>query len=45
MSLQFDPRGPLSQIARVRPWTPKGEIAVAVRSPVRLSEERLLAPP
>jgi len=45
VSLQFDPRGPLSQIARVRTWTPKGEIAVAVRSPVRLSEQRLLAPP
>ncbi len=41
---QFDRRSPLSEVLRVRPWTPKGTLTVAVRSPVRLSEERLLAP-
>jgi GNAT superfamily N-acetyltransferase len=45
VSAQFDPRGPLADLIRVRPWTTKGTVAVAVRSPVRLSEERLLAPP
>ncbi|MBA3717825.1 MAG: GNAT family N-acetyltransferase [Actinobacteria bacterium] len=42
---QFDPRGPLGQLVPMRPWTVKGRLAVAVRSPVRLSEDRLLAPP
>jgi GNAT superfamily N-acetyltransferase len=41
---QLDPRGPLAQFVPVRPWTPKGKLAVAVRSPVRLPEEALLAP-
>ena len=42
---QFDTRGPLRKVFPLRPWTPKGEISVAVRSPVRLDEERLLSPP
>ena len=42
---QFDPRGPLRQLVPVRPWTPKGQVSVAVRSPVRLSEDPLLSPP
>jgi hypothetical protein len=42
---QFDPRSPLSEMLPVRPWTPKGTLSVAVRSPVRLSEDRLLSPP
>jgi GNAT superfamily N-acetyltransferase len=42
---QFDPRSPLQKVLPLRPWTPKGEVAVAVRSPVLLSEERLLSPP
>jgi GNAT superfamily N-acetyltransferase len=42
---RFDPRGPLSAVINVRPWTPKGKIAIAVRSPVTLDEERLLSPP
>jgi hypothetical protein len=42
---QFDTRGPLRKIFPLRPWTPKGEISIAVRSPVRLSEDRLLSPP
>jgi hypothetical protein len=41
----FDPRSPLRKFVPVRPWTPKGELSVAVRSPVRLSEDRLLAAP
>lgn len=41
---QFDRRGPLSKVLPVRPWTPKAALTVAVRSPVRLSEDRLLAP-
>lgn len=45
ISAQFDPRGPLAKLIPVRPWTTKGTVTVAVRSPVRLSEERLLAPP
>jgi len=45
LTTQFDPRGPLRHLVPVRPWTVKGKLAVAVRSPVRLSEERLLAPP
>jgi len=42
---QFDTRGPLRKVFPLRPWTPKGEISVAVRSPVPLDEERLLSPP
>jgi GNAT superfamily N-acetyltransferase len=42
---QLDPRGPLSEVFPVKPWTAKGTLSVAVRSPVRLSEERLLSPP
>jgi len=45
VATQFDPRGPLSAVIRVRPWTPKGRIAIAVRSPVPLDEARLLSPP
>jgi GNAT superfamily N-acetyltransferase len=45
LSTQFDPRGPLSAVVRVKPWTPKGKAVVAVRSPVPLDEERLLSPP
>ena len=45
ISAQFDPRGPLAQLIPVRPWTTKGTVTVAVRSPVTLSEDRLLAPP
>lgn len=45
ISAQFDPRGPLAQLIPVRPWTTKGSVTVAVRSPVTLSEDRLLAPP
>ena len=43
IGMQFDPRGPLHSLLRVRPWTPKGQLSLAVRSPVPLSEERLLA--
>ena len=43
VSMQFDPRGPLAQFVPVRPWTPKGKLSVAVRSPVRLPEAGLLA--
>jgi hypothetical protein len=42
---QFDTRGPLRKVFPLRPWTPKGEVSVAVRSPVPLDEERLLSPP
>jgi GNAT superfamily N-acetyltransferase len=42
---QFDTRGPLRKVFPLRPWTPKGEISVAVRSPVPLDEDRLLSPP
>jgi GNAT superfamily N-acetyltransferase len=42
---QFDTRGPLRKIFPLKPWTPKGEISVAVRSPVKLDEDRLLSPP
>jgi GNAT superfamily N-acetyltransferase len=45
IGLQFDPRGPLGALVRARPWTPKGQLTVAVRSPVPLNEERLLAAP
>jgi Acetyltransferase (GNAT) family len=45
ISAQFDPRGPLAELIPVRPWTTKGSVTVAVRSPVTLSEDRLLAPP
>ena len=41
----LDPRGPLRTVIPVRPWTPQGQLSVAVRSPVPLSEERLLAAP
>jgi hypothetical protein len=40
----FDPRGPLRAFFPVKPWTPKGVLTLAIRSPVELSEERLLAP-
>ena len=42
---QFDPRGPIAGLVPVRPWTPKGVTVVAVRSDIRLSEDRLLSPP
>jgi predicted N-acetyltransferase YhbS len=42
---QFDSRGPLAQIVRTKRLRPKGTLAVAVRCPVELSEERLLSPP
>jgi predicted N-acetyltransferase YhbS len=42
---QFDPRGPLAKLVSIKPWTVKGKLSVAIRSPVRLDEERLLAPP
>jgi GNAT superfamily N-acetyltransferase len=42
---QFDTRGPLRKLYPLKPWTPKGEVSVAVRSPVQLDEERLLSPP
>jgi GNAT superfamily N-acetyltransferase len=45
VSTQFDPRSPLREVIRARPWTPKGHAAVAVRSPIPLSEERFLSPP
>jgi predicted N-acetyltransferase YhbS len=45
IGLQFDPRSPVAGLVRVRPWTPKAQLTLAVRSPVRLSEERLLAAP
>jgi GNAT superfamily N-acetyltransferase len=45
LGVQFDPRGPLAPLFEVRPWTPKGQLSVAVRSPVRLDEDRLLAAP
>jgi GNAT superfamily N-acetyltransferase len=44
VSIQFDPRGPVAGLLRIRPWTTKGSLTVAVRSPVELDEERLLAP-
>jgi predicted N-acetyltransferase YhbS len=42
---QLDPRGPLRKFVPMRPWTVKAEISVAVRSPVPLSEDRLLSAP
>lgn len=45
VSMQFDPRTAIREVVRPRPWTPKGRVAVAVRSPVTLAEERLLSPP
>lgn len=42
---QFDSRGPLAEIVRTKRLRPKGTLTVAVRSPVELSEERLLSPP
>jgi GNAT superfamily N-acetyltransferase len=42
---QFDSSGPLAEIVRTKRLRPKGTLAVAVRSPVELSEERLLSPP
>jgi GNAT superfamily N-acetyltransferase len=45
VSTQYDQRGPLHEVIRARPWTPKGRASVAVRSPVPLSEDRLLSPP
>jgi GNAT superfamily N-acetyltransferase len=45
LSTQYDQRGPLHEVIRARPWTPKGRASVAVRSPVPLSEDRLLSPP
>jgi GNAT superfamily N-acetyltransferase len=40
----FDVRGPVPRAVRLKPWAPRGVTVLAVRSPVRLSEERLLAP-
>lgn len=45
IGVQLDPRGPLAKVVRARPWTPKGQLTLAVRSPVPLDEDRLLAPP
>lgn len=45
VSVRFDARGPLAAVVPHAPWRPKGSATVAVRSPVRLDEERLLAPP
>lgn len=45
VGMQFDARGPLAEIVRTKRFRPKGTLAVAVRSPVELSEERLLSPP
>ena len=42
---QVDLRTPLRELLPVRPWTLKGAASVAVRSPVRLDESRLLSPP
>ena len=36
---------PIARLVPTRPWTPKGVVSPAVRSPVRLSEEALLSPP
>lgn len=43
LSAGLDPRGPLRELVPMKPWTPKGRLALAIRSPVALSEERLLA--
>jgi GNAT superfamily N-acetyltransferase len=43
LGITIDPRGPLRPLVPLRPWTAKGKLSVAVRSPVELSEERLLA--
>ena len=45
IGVQLDSRSPLAKVFRVRPWTPKGQLTLAVRSPVRLDEDRLLAAP
>jgi len=42
---QFDPRGPLRRLVPVRPWTPKGHVAVAVRSDREVPENALISPP
>jgi GNAT superfamily N-acetyltransferase len=42
---QYDTRSPLRTLVPLKPWTPKGQVSVAVRSPVRLSEDRILSPP
>jgi GNAT superfamily N-acetyltransferase len=45
VATQFDARSPTAQFVRVKPWVPKGKLSLAVRSPVTLSEERLVSPP
>lgn len=40
---QLDPRGPLRKFVPLKPWTIKGELSLAIRSPVPLSEDRLLS--
>jgi GNAT superfamily N-acetyltransferase len=45
VTTQFDPRGPIGDVIRPKRWLPKGRVAVAVRSPVPLSEDRVLSPP
>jgi GNAT superfamily N-acetyltransferase len=42
---QYDARSPLRKLVPLKPWTPKGQVSVAVRSPVHLSEDRILSPP
>ena len=45
VSTQLAPRGPLRKFVPLRPWTPQGELSIAVRSPVPLSEDRPLSAP
>lgn len=44
LATQVDPRGPVAKLLPIRPWTVKGKLSAAVRSPVKLDEERLLGP-
>jgi GNAT superfamily N-acetyltransferase len=45
VGMQVDLRTPLRRVLPVRPWTLKATASVAVRSPVRLDEDRFLSPP
>jgi hypothetical protein len=45
IGMQFHTRSPLRALVPLKPWTPKGQVSVGVRSPVRLSADRILSPP
>jgi GNAT superfamily N-acetyltransferase len=45
LTTQYDPRSPLAAVIPTRAWTPATQVSVAVRSPMPLSEDRLLSSP